>query len=150
MMRVGEPRFRLPWRWAASPMAMLAVLLSLPAAAPAEDGLHPLNERTFSSGYRFVELSGEELFGNVCQGCHMPDALGATGAGSYPSLAGNRNLESSPYPIYLVINGRRGMPAFGDMMTDDQVAAVVNYLRTHFGNSYEDRVTAKDVKAARR
>jgi hypothetical protein len=26
----------------------------------------------------------------------------------------------------------------------------VNYLRTHFGNNYQDRVTAKDVKAARR
>ena len=42
------------------------------------------------------------------------------------------------------------MPGFGDMMTDDQIAAVVNYLRTHFGNNYEDRVTAKDVTAARR
>ena len=42
------------------------------------------------------------------------------------------------------------MPGFGDMMTDGQVAAVVNYLRTHFGNSYADTVTAKDVKDTRR
>jgi mono/diheme cytochrome c family protein len=42
------------------------------------------------------------------------------------------------------------MPSFGDMMTDDQIAAVVNYLRTHFGNGYPDAVTAKDVKDARR
>jgi mono/diheme cytochrome c family protein len=42
------------------------------------------------------------------------------------------------------------MPPFGDMMNDDQVAAVVNYVRTHFGNSYRDAVTAKDVKDARR
>jgi mono/diheme cytochrome c family protein len=42
------------------------------------------------------------------------------------------------------------MPPFGDMMTDDQIAAVVNYVRTHFGNAYEDRVTANDVRAARR
>ena len=34
-------------------------------------------------------------------------------------------------------------------MTDDQVAAVVNYLRTHFGNSYTDPVTAEDVKVVR-
>ena len=107
-------------------------------------------KRTFSSGFRFVEMTGEELFGNVCQGCHMPDATGATGAGTYPSLAGNKNLESGSYPIYLVINGRRGMPPFGDMMTDGQVAAVVNYLRTHFGNSYQDAVTTKDVQDARR
>jgi mono/diheme cytochrome c family protein len=149
-MRRGERDMRAQWRWTTCLVTMLAVRLSLPAATLAENGLLPLNERTFSSGYKFVEMSGEELFGNVCQGCHMQGALGAAGAGSYPSLAGNRNLESSGYPIYLVVNGRRGMPGFGDMMSDDQIAAVVNYLRTHFGNNYEDRVTAKDVTAARR
>ncbi|MTV14633.1 cytochrome c [Bradyrhizobium elkanii] len=95
-------------------------------------------------------MTGEELFANVCQGCHMPDATGATGAGIYPSLAGNKNLEAGSYPVFLVINGRRGMPAFGDMMTDGQIAAVVNYLRTHFSNNYEDAVTTKDVQDARR
>ena len=126
-------------------MKIAAVMsLALSTAASAQDN------RTFSSGYRFVEMTGEELFGNVCQGCHMPDAAGAIGAGSYPSLVGNRNLEASGYPVYLVVNGRRGMPGFGDMMTDGQVAAVVNYLRTHFGNNYQDVVTARDVRDARR
>jgi mono/diheme cytochrome c family protein len=118
--------------------------LALSSAASAQD------VRTFSSGYRFVEMTGEELFANVCQGCHMPDAAGATGAGSYPSLVGNSNLEAAGYPIHIVVNGRRGMPPFGDIMTDGQVAAVVNYLRTHFGNSYQDVVTAGDVRDARR
>jgi mono/diheme cytochrome c family protein len=125
-------------------LGLAALLASLSSAASAQD------VRTFSAGYRFVEMTGEELFANVCQGCHMPDAAGATGAGSYPSLAGNSNLEASGYPISLVVNGRRGMPPFGDMMSDGQVAAVVNYLRTHFGNSYQDAVTAKDVGDARR
>jgi mono/diheme cytochrome c family protein len=122
----------------------LVTSLALATAASAQD------DRTFSSGYRFVEMTGEELFANVCQGCHMPDAAGATGAGSYPSLAGNSNLEAAGYPILIVVNGRRGMPPFGDMMTDGQVAAVVNYLRTHFGNNYQDVVTARDVRDARR
>jgi mono/diheme cytochrome c family protein len=121
----------------------LMTLVALPAAALAEDN------HTFSSGYRFVEMTGEELFANVCQGCHMPDAAGATGAGAYPSLFADSNLEVAGYPIHLVVNGRRGMPPFGDMMTDGQVAAVVNYVRTHFGNSYQDVVTAKDVRDAR-
>jgi mono/diheme cytochrome c family protein len=106
-------------------------------------------QRTFSSGYRFVEMSGEELYGNVCRGCHMSDAKGATGAGSYPSLAANPNLQAAGYPITMVMRGRRGMPPFGDMMNDAQIAAVVNYLRTHFGNSYTDVVTAQDVRDAR-
>ena len=118
--------------------------LALSTAASAQDN------RTFSSGYRFVEMTGEELFANVCQGCHMPNATGATGAGTYPSLVANRNLDASGYAVHLVVNGRRGMPAFGDMMTDGQIAAVVNYLRTHFGNSYKDAVTTAEVKQARR
>ncbi|WP_411782313.1 c-type cytochrome [Bradyrhizobium sp. UFLA01-814] len=133
-------------RTATSAIAAL-VLLSATAALGQDSGA---GKRTFSSGYRFVEMTGEELFANVCQGCHMPDATGASGAGSYPSLAGNKNLEAGSYPVFLVINGRRGMPAFGDMMTDGQIAAVVNYLRTHFSNNYEDAVTTKDVQDARR
>jgi mono/diheme cytochrome c family protein len=42
------------------------------------------------------------------------------------------------------------MPPFGAMMNDEQVAAVVNYVRTHFGNRYLDTVTAEDVRAVRR
>jgi mono/diheme cytochrome c family protein len=80
----------------------------------------------------------------------MSDGKGAAGAGSYPSLAGNRNLEASGYPVHVVVNGQRGMPPFGTMMSDDQVAAVVNYLRTHFENNYQDAVTAEDVKIVRR
>ncbi|WGS29509.1 cytochrome c [Bradyrhizobium sp. ISRA464] len=128
--------------------AVAALTLLSATAAIGQDSA--ANPRTFSSGYRFVEMTGEELFANVCQGCHMPDAMGAIGAGSYPSLAGNKNLETGSYPVFLILNGRRGMPAFGDMMTDGQVAAVVNYVRTHFGNNFQDVVTAKDVQDARR
>ena len=35
-------------------------------------------QRTFSSGYRFVEMSGEELYNNVCRVCHMAEATGAS------------------------------------------------------------------------
>jgi mono/diheme cytochrome c family protein len=120
----------------------LALALS-PLVAHAQSAVH------FSPAFRFTEQSGEQLFANVCQGCHMPDAKGAVGAGIYPSLAGNKNLEAGGYPVYVVVRGQRAMPAFGAMMSDDQVAAVVNYLRTHFGNDYKDAVTAEDVKVVR-
>ncbi|MBB2974231.1 mono/diheme cytochrome c family protein [Mesorhizobium sp. RMAD-H1] len=35
------------------------------------------------------------------------------------------------------------------MLTDEQVAAVVNYIRTQFGNNYKDAAAAEDVKDAR-
>src|SRR6201996_3823891 len=122
----------------------LTATLALTATAVAQEG-----QRTFSSGYRFVEMSGEELYNNVCRACHMMDAKGAGGAGSYPSLSANPNLEAAGYPVTLVLHGRRAMPPFGDMMNDAQIAAVVNYLRTHFGNNYSDAVTARDVSDAR-
>jgi len=126
---------------AASPSSFMAHAQStgVPASTPA-----------LSAGFKFVEMSGEELFANVCRGCHMSDGKGAAGAGTYPSLAGNRNLQASGYPVHVVVNGQRGMPPFGAMMSDDQVAAVVNYLRTHFDNNYQDAVTAEDVKIVRR
>jgi mono/diheme cytochrome c family protein len=122
----------------------VAIALSLSSfAAHAQSAAH------FSPFFRFTEQSGEQLFANVCQGCHMPDGKGAAGAGTYPSLAGNKNLEAGGYPVYVVVRGQRAMPAFAAMMSDDQVAAVVNYLRTHFGNDFRDAVTAEDVKAVR-
>ncbi len=127
-----------------------AALSPLPFVAHAQGTRHPAAEPVLSTGFKFVEMSGEELFANVCRGCHMSDGKGASGAGTYPSLAGNRRLETSGYPVAVVVNGQRGMPAFGTMMSDDQVAAVVNYLRTHFGNKYRDTVTADDVKVVRR
>jgi mono/diheme cytochrome c family protein len=127
----------------------LAAALSLLSFAALAQTAAPSASPPLSTGFRFIEQSGEELFVNVCRGCHMADGRGAAGAGIYPSLAGNKNLEAGGYPVTVVVNGQRGMPAFGPMMSDDQVAAVVNYLRTHFGNDYKDAVTAEDVKTVR-
>jgi mono/diheme cytochrome c family protein len=131
-------------------VALSAALSLLSLAAHAQTSTPPASRSALSMGFRFVQMSGEELFAGVCQGCHMSDARGATGAATYPSLAGNGKLAASGYPVNIVVNGQRGMPPFGEMMSDDQVAAVVNYLRSHFGNHYKDAVTAEDVKGARR
>jgi mono/diheme cytochrome c family protein len=104
---------------------------------------------SLSTGFRFTESTGEDLFANACQGCHMPDGHGSTGAATYPSLSKDSNLEAGGYPVYVIVRGQKAMPPVGAMMSDDQVAAVVNYLRTHFGNQYNDTVTADDVKRVR-
>src|SRR5258708_15506758 len=95
-------------------------------------------------------MTGEELYANVCQGCHMSDAKGAAGAGTYPSLAGDSNLEVGFYPVSVVVNGQRGMPRLGAMLSDDQVAAVGNFLRAQFCNSFRRAVAPRERKAARR
>ena len=128
-------------------LALSFVLISHATDADEETRSRPLT--SLSMGFRFTESTGEELFASACQGCHMPDGKGAVGAGAYPSLAQNSNLESGGYPVYVVVRGQRAMPPLGAMMSDAQVAAVVNYVRTHFGNAYPDAVSADDVKPAR-
>jgi mono/diheme cytochrome c family protein len=103
----------------------------------------------FVSSGKFMEPDGEKLYRRVCAACHMPDAMGATGAGTYPALAKNPKLSAGGYPAFVVVKGLNGMPPIGAMMTDQQVADTVNYIRTHFGNKYKDVVKAEDVKALR-
>ena len=58
--------------------------------------------------------------------------------------------------VVTIVQGRRNMPSFAKpdaaetffppvYLTDAQVASVVNYIRTSFGNRYPDRITAEDV-----
>jgi mono/diheme cytochrome c family protein len=100
-------------------------------------------------GGGYPQQTGEALYQGICQGCHMPNAQGAVGAGAYPALAGDKRLAAKAYPELVVLRGQKAMPAFGPSFSDAQVAAVVNYVRTHFGNSYTDSVTVEDVKALR-
>jgi mono/diheme cytochrome c family protein len=79
----------------------------------------------------------------------MADAKGAAGAGSYPALANNPRLASAGYVLTMVMNGHRGMPPFRGHFTNPQIADVVNYVRTHFGNHSKDQVQADDVQALR-
>ena len=134
-------------------VAALAIVgsLLLPAGpAAAQSTARTPAERALSAGFGFTEQGGEALYANVCQACHMSDGRGATGAGTYPSLAGDQALVAGGYAVEVVVHGQRGMPPVGMMMSDEQVAAVVNYVRTHFGNDYRDAVGAEEVKAARR
>ncbi len=133
---------------AAASASILASTL-LVAAFGDEQAAPPSAEGTLSPGRVFAERTGESLYANVCGGCHMADGRGAVGAGAYPSLANNGKLAAAGYPILVVVQGLRGMPAVGRRMSDEQVAVVVNYVRTHFGNGYGDAVSAADVKAAR-
>lgn len=90
---------------------------------------------------------GEVVFQNICQACHMANAMGGEGAGRIPALAANGALESADYPIQVVTGGKGAMPWFRGQLTDQQIADVINYVRSHFGNKYKDKVTAEMVAA---
>ena len=121
------------------------LFVGLEASAP---GL-VAQDATFTNSSRFAPRDGETLYRSSCQACHMAAGQGAAGAGMYPALAKNAKLRTSRYVSGVVVRGQKGMPPFAGMMDDEQIAAVVNYVRTHFDNSYTDAVTAADVKALR-
>src|SRR6266481_1067964 len=99
---------------------LAACLLALAVAAPAlADTAGPApaakpSRRGNGAGFfaPFPFDGGEAIYKGVCQGCHMPDAKGAVGAGAYPALAKNENLETAAYPVSIVLKGQKAMPFF--------------------------------------
>jgi mono/diheme cytochrome c family protein len=125
----------------------VAVIVEAPARAAVPSVFDPTP---------FDTTDGRQIYEHICQGCHMPNAGGAVGAGHYPALAGDPTLVSRQFMALTLLNGRRNMPAFGAKhaigfngpaatLSSAQIAAVVNYVRTHFGNHYKDMITAAEV-----
>jgi cytochrome c5 len=131
--------------------AIAALVLAAPlpgACARAEEPVFS-PPGTFLDPGHFIESGGEALYRSICQACHMTDGKGAAGAGSYPALAANVRLSSADYPVLTVLRGRHGMPPFGFYLSDQQVADVVNYVRSHFDNHNTDQVSATAVAVLR-
>jgi mono/diheme cytochrome c family protein len=81
--------------------------------------------------------AGQQVFTNVCAGCHQANGQGLPGVAK--SLVGSRwALAPAPQVIRIVLHGKEGemlMPPVGGSMTDDQLAAVLTYVRRSWGNT---------------
>lgn len=97
----------------------------------------------------YMGTDGESLYVQNCQACHMPEGKGAMGAGFYPALAKNPMLSSPGAPAHVILHGLRGMPSFDAEFSDEQIASVVNYVITHFGNEAKESFTPQDINALR-
>lgn len=106
-------------------------------------------QKLFLSPDKITQTDGEGVFRSLCQGCHMPDAKGATGAGKYPALAGNENLMNGDYPVTVIVHGQKAMPPFGTILDDDQIVAVVSWLQKDFPKDDVFPPTKESVEAAR-
>lgn len=106
----------------------------------------------FRSTAKITHQGGEAVYLSLCAGCHMPRGQGAIGAGKYPKLANNELLAGAAYPIHLVVNGQHAMPPLGGFLDDQQIADVVNYIRSNFGNDFiaeYGKATPEEVAGAR-
>ena len=97
----------------------------------------------------YVTTDGEEIYNTLCAGCHMPDGSGAVGAGEYPALRNNPNLEYAAYPVTLIVNGQAGMPALGHLLDNEQVVAVTSYIQANLDNGYDPDATVEMVADTR-
>ena len=103
---------------------------------------------------------GRQLFTTKCQACHQANGQGLPGV--FPPLAGSSWVKDVPdVPIQILLHGLNGsievagatysgsMPAFGEQMSDAELAAVLSFIRGEWGNA-APAVDASVVEAARK
>ncbi len=151
-MREAATHRRWP-RWPRLSVALCSALVLAALSCPLRaDDAGILNAAPLEA------TDGAQIYAEICQGCHMSSAQGATGAGHFPALAKDGTLASRQYMALTVLRGRRNMPAFGAKyaigfggppatLSEEQIASVVNYVRSHFGNHYTDLITAAEIRA---
>ena len=77
---------------------------------------------------------GGDLFAQNCSACHQPKGEGV--AGAFPPLAGNKFVVGDPKgPAYVVTHGRGGMPNFSGDLDDKQIATILSFVRSSWGNT---------------
>jgi mono/diheme cytochrome c family protein len=122
--------------------AMAVYLKSLPRA---EGPRKPTKRSQTPEALAFLQ-AGARLYDRHCADCHGAAGEGAPPA--YPPLAGNRSLTmvDAANPIRIVLNGGfppgtrgnprpYGMPPFSHVLGDAEVAQLVSYLRSAWGNN---------------
>ena len=78
--------------------------------------------------------SGRDIYQHACAECHQ--ANGAGQPGDVPALIHDPVANGDPDTAARVVLGGDGpMPDFDVQLTDAQIAAVLSYVRTSFGNS---------------
>jgi mono/diheme cytochrome c family protein len=93
-----------------------------------------------------VMAVGGAIYADECSGCHRSDGKGADGL--FPSLNGSPVVQQRDPTtlLHVVLRGVRSastlgaptaaaMPQFDWLLTDDQVAAVLTYIRNSWGNA---------------
>ncbi len=86
------------------------------------------------SSVAFAAETGAELFKSKCAACHGPDGKGQTAMGKNLKL---RDLSSEEVQKQsdgelktIVENGKGKMPAFKGKLNDEQIEALMQYIRS--------------------
>ena len=94
-----------------------------------------------------ASADGKSLYMDNCSACHQVSGKGVKGA--FPALAGSPLVQGPPkVVITTVLNVRGVMPAFKDDINDADLAAILTYARSTWGNK-GSAIKPTDVVAAR-
>jgi len=89
---------------------------------------------------------GENVYATQCATCHQADGQGL--APGFPALSGSP-VATGPLPdhIDVVLHGREGtaMQAWGDLLSETDIAAALTYTRNAFGNDTGDVVQPQAI-----
>jgi mono/diheme cytochrome c family protein/glucose/arabinose dehydrogenase len=96
----------------------------------------PVAPLTAEEQQRFNE--GREIYNNLCVACHQSDGRGREKLA--PSLLGSEfAVGPPPVPVRVLLNGKEGavglMPPLGAGLSDQQIAAVLTYIRREWGQT---------------
>jgi len=103
---------------------------------PGKPGLVATAPLTAEERQRFD--AGRRVYSNICQACHMPDGRGQTRVA--PALVASAlALAPGEVTTRILLQGKEGtiglMPPLGGVLKDDDVAAVLTYIRREWGQS---------------
>ncbi len=87
--------------------------------------------------------TGEQIYSANCASCHQASGEGTS---TYPALNDSELLttDDPTSAIQMVVNGSGQMPAFGEQLSANEIAAVISYERNSWGNS-AGVITAEQV-----
>lgn len=91
--------------------------------------------------------TGESLYLDNCSACHQADGAGVKGA--FPALAGDPFVQGDRDALAgVLLKGRGGMPTFKDDLNDADLATILTYVRSSWGNK-ASAITPEAVAAVR-
>ncbi len=89
---------------------------------------------------------GETVYANNCASCHMADGAGI--AGAFPAITASAVVTGDmDAQVELMMNGKGMMPAFGQMLSAVDFAAVSTYIRNGVGNEVGDSIQPSAIQA---
>lgn len=90
---------------------------------------------------------GAYIFAQYCAACHGPNGIGRTTY--FPTLRANPFVAAAPESaLRIVLHGRGLMPPFRDQLSNEEIAAVITFVRTAW-NDEEDLISPEVVQSLR-